>query len=202
MNLLFSNIVSKFFADKVINIAGSLPASDPNWLMFLMGFETGWTFSPSIQNPNSSATGLIQFLESTAQDLGTSTAALKLMTAEEQLDFVYKYLKQKNKKFASYHDLYLAIIYPAAIGQPDSYALDYSSSMSNLGFDINKNKIVTVGEIKKTLDEKVKQRVPSAYWNIFFKKKNLLQLYKKEIIIWSIIIFLLIVIYVFYKKLR
>lgn len=172
MTLLFSNIVSKLFSDKVKVIAGDLPATDPNWLMFLMGFETRYTFSPSIKNPTSTATGLIQFLESTARDLGTTTAQLRLMSAEDQLDYVYKYLDKKNKKFSSYHDLYLAIIYPAAIGQPDTYELDADASMANLGFDINKNKRVTVGEIKEKLDDTVREVVPSSYWPIFFKKKT------------------------------
>lgn len=192
MELIFAQQVSKLFTDKVKDIAGNLPAADPNWLMFLMGFETGWTFSPSIKNPNSSATGLIQFLESTANDLGTTTAQLKLMSAEDQLDYVYKYLKQKGKKFGSYHDLYLAIIYPAAIGQPDTYELDSVSSMSNLGFDVNKDKKVTVGEIKQSLDAKVKQIVSADYWPLFFSKKNFFQLYKREIIFWAILIVLMI----------
>lgn len=180
MALLFSNLVSKLFTDKVEVIASDLPATDPNWLMFLMGFETGNTFSPSIKNPNSSATGLIQFLESTAQDLGTSTAELRLMSAEQQLDYVYKYLAKKNKKFSSYHDLYLAIIYPAAIGQPDTYELDPVSSLANLGFDINNNKRVSVGEIKESLDKRIRQTVSEQYWPSFFKKKTSLRSIKEK----------------------
>ena len=33
---------------------------DPNWLMACMAFETGRTFSPSVKNPGSTATGLIR----------------------------------------------------------------------------------------------------------------------------------------------
>lgn len=175
MNLLFSNKVSKAFADKVIDIADKLPASEPSWLMFTMGFETGWTFSPSIQNPNSSATGLLQFLESTAQWLGTSTEELKKMSAEKQLDYVYLYLRRIQEvhgRFSSYYDVYFSVLYPIAIGKSDDYQLDAKSSLSNLGFDLNKDKIVTVGEIKKALDAKVYEKVPTEYYDSFFKKKT------------------------------
>lgn len=201
MDLIFGNKVSQFFSEKVKAIAGKLPAADPNWLMFLMGFETIWTFSPSIQNPNSTATGLVQFLESTAQELGTTTAQLKQMSAEDQLDYVYKYLKLRNKKFSTYYDLYLAIIYPEAIGKPDNYALDYRSSMANLGFDVNNDKQVTVGEIKQRLDEKVKQMVDPKYWPVFFQKKSFFEVYKNEIIFWAIVGVLLFGAYLMYKYL-
>jgi hypothetical protein len=58
--------------------------------MAAMAFETGETFSPSIKNKASGATGLIQFMRSTAKGSGTTTAALAEMTAVDQLDFVEK----------------------------------------------------------------------------------------------------------------
>src|SRR4051812_1834879 len=59
----------------------------------VMGFETGTTFSPSIRNAaGSGATGLIQFMPSTARSLGTSTDAMAKMTDVAQLDYVAKYL--------------------------------------------------------------------------------------------------------------
>lgn len=183
MPIVYSNKVSKEFADKVIAIAGKLPASEPNWLMLAMDLETGGTFSPSIQNPDSSATGLIQFLRSTAQWLGTSIEALMTMTAVQQLDYVYEYLKRRQNKygrFTSYYDVYLAILYPEAIGKPDDYKLNAQSSLGNLGFDLNKDRIVTVGEIKKKLDEKVMKTVSPEYWNTFFKKKELFCSYIRE----------------------
>src|SRR5690349_113325 len=47
-----------------------------DWLMACMAFETGLTFSPSVRNPASSATGLIQFMDATAKGLDTTTQAL------------------------------------------------------------------------------------------------------------------------------
>lgn len=66
----------------------------PEHLMGVMSLETMGTFKPGIQNPDTKATGLIQFIPSTAKGLGTSTAALAQMTPTEQLTYVEKYLSQ------------------------------------------------------------------------------------------------------------
>ena len=58
---------------------------DPSHLMACMAFETGRTFSPSVRNEVSGATGLIQFMPSTAKGMGLTTAELAGMTAEDQL---------------------------------------------------------------------------------------------------------------------
>lgn len=182
MNLLFSNIVSSAFIDKVKQVANTL-LIEANWLMFAMGFETGYTFSPSIVNASSGATGLIQFLPATAIWLGTSVEALKAMSAEEQLYWVQKYLEAIEKKygrFASYHDLYFAIFYPYAIAQDDNYIIGSQEGQSkvqaialhNKGFDLNNNNEITKAEVKQWLEQKVKQNVPQEYWPEFFKKKT------------------------------
>src|SRR5688572_25827343 len=84
---------SQPFLDKVRGIALELDVN-PNFLMAVMSFETGGTFSPSQPNKaGSGAVGLIQFMPKTATGLGTSTAALVQMTAEEQLEFVAKHFR-------------------------------------------------------------------------------------------------------------
>jgi soluble lytic murein transglycosylase-like protein len=87
------------FVEKVKKISANL-GIDPNWLMAIMYFESAGTFSPSITN-NIGATGLIQFIPSTAKGLGTSTSALKSMSALQQLDYVEKYLKTYKGKYKS-----------------------------------------------------------------------------------------------------
>lgn len=62
------------------------------WLAAVMDLETDGTFSPSIRNPTSKATGLIGFTNKTARRLGTTTNELAEMTAIEQLPYVRKYL--------------------------------------------------------------------------------------------------------------
>ncbi len=99
-------------------------ALDPGALAAVMSFETGGTFSPSIKNPGSSATGLIQFMEATARRLGTSTAELAAMTAEAQLAYVEKYFALiPSSRVKTETDHYMAVFAPAGIGKPESHVL-------------------------------------------------------------------------------
>lgn len=182
MALLFSNKVSSEFSDKVISISEKLNI-DPNWLMFIVNFETGGTFSPSIQNKDTQATGLIQFIPSTATWLGTSIQALKNMDSVQQLDYVYEYLRRQQKeygRFSSYHDLYLSIFYPKSIDKPDDYVLGIEKGSSyvqtlaqqNSGFDFNKDLKVTKSELKNWLDFQAMKVVPSELFKSSFSKKK------------------------------
>jgi len=112
------------FFEKVSDIASKLGISPDDMIIF-MAFETGGTFSPSEKNPGSSATGLIQFLEATANFLGTTTYALARMTQIQQLDYVYKYLAQflKPGNNYSFADIYMAVLYPDAVNKPDSIVI-------------------------------------------------------------------------------
>jgi hypothetical protein len=136
------------FKTKVIAICSGL-GCDPNYLMAAMAFETGDTFSPTDQNPRSGATGLIQFLPSTAVGLGTSIQALAQMTAVEQLDYVKKYLSPFKGRMRSLSDVYMSILFPVAVGKPDSYVLFAAPSAAyrqNAGLDVNHDNQVTKGE--------------------------------------------------------
>lgn len=143
-----SNKVTPAFIDKVKIISSKLNIN-PSHLMMAMYKETGGTFSPSIKNPTSSATGLIQFMASTAKQLGTTTAQLRVMSAIEQLDFVYRYFLPYKGKLKSFADVYLAIFYPAGIGKPDSWRFPSWVYKANRGIDLNKDGIMTIGEFKK-----------------------------------------------------
>lgn len=142
--------VSKAFKAKVIEIAGSLEVS-PDYLMACMAFETGETFDPAIKNAaGSGATGLIQFMPSTARSLGTTTEELESMSALEQLDYVEKYFKPYRGRLKTLEDVYMAILYPAAIGKPASHALFKEGSIAyeqNKGFDGNRDGKITLAEI-------------------------------------------------------
>jgi hypothetical protein len=95
---------------------------NPDHLMACMAFESGGTFSPSVRNQaGSSGTGLIQFMAATAKGLGTSTDKLARMTPEAQLDKVFDYMSTYAGRIHTLEDMYLSILYPAAIGRnPDS----------------------------------------------------------------------------------
>ncbi len=150
----FGKHVDAKFKSKVAAIATRLGA-ETDHLMTVMAIETSkyennkvtYTFSPSIKNPNSSAVGLIQFIESTAKGLGTSTAKLAKMTAVAQLDYVEKYFKPYKGKIASVADVYLAVFYPKAMGKKDAYTLPDWAYQANKGLDKDKNGKLTRGEI-------------------------------------------------------
>jgi len=132
------------FIEKVNEISGELDIN-PVHLLAVMKFETGGTFSPTAKNPGSTAVGLIQFLESTANNLGTTTSALKSMTATEQLDYVKKYfekIKASNPSFNGQDlgDVAMAVIWPKAVGETDNYVLfsrGTDAYNKNSGLDVN-----------------------------------------------------------------
>lgn len=145
----------KAFTDKVQWIADQIDVN-PDWLMAVMNKETGGTFSPSIKNPTSSASGLIQFMADTAKGLGTTTAALRKMSAVDQLSYVYKYFKPFAGKLHSYADTYLAVFYPAGLNKSDSWKFPNWVYSANRGLDLNKDRIVTIGEFKKWMNKGLK----------------------------------------------
>lgn len=76
--------------------------------------------NPQAVNKKGGASGLIQFMPKTAKGLGTSVEELRTMTAEQQMPFVKKYLKQmkkmagfKNGEQLSSSQLYALIFMPA-----------------------------------------------------------------------------------------
>ncbi len=81
----------------------------PEHILAAMSFETGGTFSPSITN-SIGATGLIQFIPSTARGLGTSTNALRNMTPIQQLEFVEKYFEPYTGRLDSLEKVYTSIL--------------------------------------------------------------------------------------------
>lgn len=123
----------KAFGEKVESISKVL-GIDPAYLMAAMYFETAGTMSPSIQNETTHATGLIQFMPSTALGLGTTVDALKQMSNVEQLDYVYKYFLPYKGKMKTMGDLYLTIFYPVAVGKPDTYEFPNSVKVQNPAF--------------------------------------------------------------------
>lgn len=91
----------------------------PESLYRLIAFESGW--DPQAKNPTSSAKGLIQFIDSTAQDLGFANSAelvAQFPTIEDQLlGPIITYLVQ----YGPYPDdqsLFMAVFYPAAMRWP------------------------------------------------------------------------------------
>ena len=135
------------FRDKVIAIAERLK-TNPNFLMAVMSFESGATFSPSVPNKaGSGAIGLIQFMPATAKGLGTTTAALAEMSAESQLDFVEKHFRPFRGRLDTIEDTYMAVLLPKAVGKGPDFVLFQKPSVAftqNRGLDIDGDGRITV----------------------------------------------------------
>ena len=125
-----------------------------------MAWESGGTFSPSIKNgAGSGATGLIQFMPSTAKGLGTTTTKLAKMSQIEQLNYVYKYFLPYKGKLANLGDVYMAILWPLGVAKPDSYVLWEKSKKpttyrQNIGLDVNKDGSITRAECLIKINER------------------------------------------------
>ncbi len=119
---LENNKYNQAFLTKVNTISSELNIN-PAHLIAVMRFESG--FKPCAKNKLSGATGLIQFLESTAKKLKTTTKELCDMTRLKQLDYVEKYFLIFKHKLRpnNFGDVAMAVFWPRAIGKEDSYVL-------------------------------------------------------------------------------
>lgn len=149
------------FIKKVNEISNYLEIN-PDWLMFTMWFES--KLNPQAVNPISGATGLIQFMPSTARSLGVTTDMLRKMNNIQQLDYVLAYLKPYRGKMKSWIDVYLAVFYPSAVGRGDNYIITSDIiAKQNRIFDLNKDLDISVREIKTVLIK----NIPSQYKELY-----------------------------------
>lgn len=151
------------FEKKVHKVSNKL-SIPPEWLMAVMYSES--KFDASVSNSKGSgATGLIQWMPATAGDFGITVEKLRNLNHVEQLDFAYMYLDRVRKKYKDYTsltELYLAILYPKAIGEDFCYSLYAKPSKAyemNTILDENKDGRVTV----KDIDDRMKRMFPTAY---------------------------------------
>ena len=150
----------KAFMDGIDRLAEKYQVS-PVDILSVMAFETGGSFDPAQKNlAGSGATGLIQFMPDTARGLGTTTQQLAGMTRAQQLKFVDKYFSNKGIQGGSLSDLYMGVLFPAAVGKPDSYILfgnnaaiprfrgmgPRSAYVQNRGLDLNNDGSITKAE--------------------------------------------------------
>lgn len=160
--------VSETFLDRARWIVDDLSIGEDSGdglskLLTCIAWESGRTFSASVKNAaGSGATGLIQFMPSTAKSLGTTTDKLALMTAEDQLNYVWKYFEPYKGKLKTLSDLYMAILWPKAVGKPESYVLWKKGASpvtfrQNSGLDINRDGAITKAEAAAKLNATFKE---------------------------------------------
>lgn len=111
------------------------------WLANLINHETAGTWNPAIQN-SIGATGLIQFIPSTALGYGVNVNQLAQMSFLQQLDYVDAYLARNLKRVLNENgkvsdtfnqtDLFMTIFYPVAVGKPN-YTFPVNVQVANSG---------------------------------------------------------------------
>ncbi|MEP8671061.1 hypothetical protein ABKV27_03050 [Enterobacter hormaechei] len=165
----FGLIKAEAFRSKLLEVSKEL-SIDPNYIMACIALETGKTFRTDIKNPGSSATGLIQFMDNTAKDLGTSTRQLRAMDHVEQMEYVKKYFKMQADNVGvpteewTLEDVYYSIFRPKTIllGPNDIVYQrsdgDYYSK--NLYHDRNNDGKITKNEIAENIRINFRQGIP------------------------------------------
>lgn len=149
------------FLDKVKVISRQLQI-DPDDLMCVMWLESGLNShivnALAVKAGIEGATGLIQFMPSTAKSLGTTTTKLKNMTNVEQLDYVYKFFKPYVGRIKDFTTLYMITFYPVSVKHQDDDKWIFGSEQSlerakvvrnwNPGFDVSGNGYITMSDFK------------------------------------------------------
>lgn len=145
----------KPFLRKVKHIAQNLKC-DYRDLLAVMNAESG--LKTTAVNPNSGATGLIQFMPSTAKSLGTTTEELKRMSPLEQLDYVEKYLIRSKKAagFKPHERLSAGQLY-ALVFLPGRAKREVLTEAGEIYYKANKN--VDVNKDGKITEEDLAHRV-------------------------------------------
>lgn len=161
--------VSAEFRARLFEIAAALGV-EPDYLMACMAFETAESFRPDIRNAaGSGAIGLIQFMPATARGLGTSTEALAKMSAVEQLDWVRMYFKPYAGRLHTLSDVYMAILWPKAVGKQEDYVLFTRPSIAytqNAGLDRDRDGRITKAEAAGLVLSKLERgRLPGNIWS-------------------------------------
>lgn len=126
-----------------------------DYIAAVMSHESG--VNPAATNPKGGATGLIQFMPSTAVVLGTTTDALRSMSAEEQLKYVERFFKPVASKIRPGvpGDYLMATFMPAFIGKPADTVLFTRGEIGyeqNAGFDHAGKGTIVISDVTGDID--------------------------------------------------
>ena len=152
--------LSEGFYNKVVEISKRI-GCDPNDLMGLMYSESGLD---SRKSNSIGATGLIQFLPSTAKSLGTTCAALKAMSPEQQLVYVEKFIRM-NKRQAGIRGeqrigrgtLYALVFLPARANNNVLTQRGENYYDKNTPLDVDNNGSITKSDLNARICSKIRE---------------------------------------------
>ena len=148
-------------ADSIARVAKNIGV-DPNHLAAVISFETSGTFSPSAKNPNSSATGLIQFMKGSGgtkgKYYGMSRDQFSSLSFDDQMKYVEKYFKERDSRFKAGNEKNNSVgdVYGAVTGY--GYKKGSDEYELNKVWDSNKNGVVEKGEMVQNPNFKKHQK--------------------------------------------
>lgn len=129
-------------------------------LATIMSIEGG--FNPQAVNRDSGATGLIQFMPSTARMLDTTVEALRTMSFQQQLPYVVAFYEMvRCTGVQDVGELYVCTFCPALRGKSEDFVVardgvdtkgacgrESAVYTQNRGLDINKDGVLTAGDVR------------------------------------------------------
>src|SRR5690606_35344586 len=139
--------------------------TQPEYLLAVMSFETGGSFSPGVRNgAGSGATGLIQFMPATARELGTSTDALARMSALDQLQYVERYFNNRSDPgdLRTLEGVYTTVLYGSPRPDPGStlFSQGTAAYRMNAPLDLNRDGRITAGEATSFVRQRIAGEAP------------------------------------------
>lgn len=150
--LIKTNMYNKFSFEnklKITKICKELGIENEIWLYKTI-FKESRGNTKAI-NKKSMATGIIQWLPSTAKSLGVTVDSIYNMNMNQQLDYVYKYYEPicKKHKINSYLKTYLAVFHPLSLNKGKNHIIGNENSIiTKLNpIDVNKDRVITVEDI-------------------------------------------------------
>jgi hypothetical protein len=173
MRLAWGAKVSPLFRERLLAMCVRLGIDDPNDMMACIAFETGRKFTSDVVNAASGATGLIQFMPSTARAMGTTTEYLASLSPEDQLEWVERYFRDHQRLAGRMHsldDVYMGILWPKGVGKLLNWPLfskddaDSRAYFGNKGLDVNADGVVTKGEATAYVQKQLNDGLAFGNW--------------------------------------
>ncbi len=152
------DLLGKEFLKRLKEVAKEINC---NYKDLLAVLNSESSLNPKAVNKQSGAAGLLQFMPSTAKDLGTSTEEILNMSPIEQLDYVEKYFK-KHKKIGGFkeneklkaEDLYALTFLPARAKRDILTDISEKYYKPNKGLDINNDGKITKNDLAVRMESK------------------------------------------------
>lgn len=163
----------ELFIEKCNNFCERNRIPDVNWLFWVFNFEGDFE-TGKLNYAGSGATGLIQFMPATAEELGTTTEKLAKMSHLQQFEFVEDYLERRIKRYGTPYSithLYLMILCPRGCDPLKKGEFDYVLwKKGTKAFNQNKGILAVIG--KKTDLDNIRVGDVSTMVHMTFKKQT------------------------------